>query len=204
MKTRTLALAAVAMFAVCAAATQYSKLSIITGAKERGVWQGVKAWIVAADLEDEWTACSYLSDDHPRFAEITNAVVQAGVMSADDLAYLMSRSTDTAIPDALIRRVYSNDCNSASGRSKWHGKKLSETVDTNTLTKVTVYEDGKTFTDKARIVRPIDAVQAANARLKAASMTNGVPARLAQARLRRVENASKTNVVSVVLAPEGN
>ena len=62
-----------------AEATQYSKLRIITLAKERGVWPAVKAVIQEADLSEEWAACQYITDDYPQFVAATNMLVGAGI-----------------------------------------------------------------------------------------------------------------------------
>ena len=57
--------------------TKYSKLSIITALKtvngsagDANAWISVKKAIEAADLMDEWNACTYLSTDNALFAAI--------------------------------------------------------------------------------------------------------------------------------------
>lgn len=98
----------------------------------------------------------------------------------------------------LMEAKYERDVSTASGRRAWHGKKLLEEIDTNTLTKVSYYEDGTTFTDQAKIV-----VSPYNANLPKPVITNGIPARLAAARLRRANAAKGTNtVVKAVTAGE--
>ena len=104
----------------------------------------------------------------------------------------------------LLNRKYHRDVQSADGRKAWHGKKVREIVDTNTLEKVTVYEDGMAFTDPAKIVTPADSIATYNAHLPPPVMTNGVPARLAAARLRQRENSSTTNVVNVTISGGGS
>lgn len=143
--------------ALCATeihATQYSKLSIITAAKERGKWDSLKGWITAAGIGDEWDACSYLSDDYPQYATVTNAVVASGVLTADDLAFILKNAVDTAIPDAALRRVYEQDMSNATGRVKWHGPVVRTVCDTNTLIRVRFHVDGWTFTDTFTIEKP--------------------------------------------------
>ena len=184
-------------------ATQYSKLSIITAAKECGRWPALKAWIAEAGYEDEWNAASFLSDDYPQFAAITNAVVLSGVASPSEVAAILSASVDTSIPDAYIRNLYERDMASKDGRTRWHGAKVREVVDTNTLTKVSYYEDGTSFTDAAKVVTPLDSAKAANAKLPPPVMTNGIPARLANARLRQRENSTTTNEVTVTVKAGG-
>jgi len=99
----------------------------------------------------------------------------------------------------LMEAKYNRDVSTASGRIAWHGKKVGEAVDTNTLTKVTYYEDGTTFTDAAKITKASDAtsVREANAKLPKPVMTNGIPARLAAARLRQRENETTVSNVTV-------
>ena len=95
----------------------------------------------------------------------------------------------------LLNRRYHRDVSTASGREAWHGKKIAESVDTNTLTKVTRYEDGTSFTDAARIVTPADSAQAYRAKLQKRTLTtNGVPAALAAARQRIGEPVSNVTV----------
>jgi len=186
-------------------ATQYSKLSVITCAKQRGCWASLKAFISNADLKDEWDCCQYLSDNYPQFASLTNAIVTSGAATPEDVAYILTNSVDVAVADAFLRRVYDTDMNSSIGRSKWHGRKLREVVDTNSMTKVSFYEDGSFFADKAKITTPIDSVRKSNAMLPRTSMTNGIPARLAAARIRRQkESEAGVSNVTVSVRAGGN
>lgn len=43
---------------------------------------------------------------------------------------------------AMLDRVYSNDCQTAEGRKRWHGKVTRTVIDTNALTKSQIHEDG--------------------------------------------------------------
>ena len=97
----------------------------------------------------------------------------------------------------LINRKYHRDCETALGRKAWHGKLKKEIVNTNDLTKTEVYEDGTTFSMPAKIVTPSQAV--ANANKNRLANTNGIPAKLAQARLLRAQEKATTNVVEKVL-----
>lgn len=126
-------------------ATQYSKLSIITASKAVGKWEPIKAWIAAAGFEDEWNACSYLSDEYPGYPVITNAIVQAGIVTSDELGRIIFASKDAAVPDAMLAYVVSNECNTASGRVKWHGKVVSNLFDTASLKQTQVFADGWTY-----------------------------------------------------------
>ena len=94
----------------------------------------------------------------------------------------------------LLNRKYHRDVSTAAGRLAWHGRKVSESVDTNSLTKVSRYEDGTTFTDAAKVMTPLDDAKAQLARLQKRTMTtNGVPAALAAAR-KRIGDAAVSNV----------
>lgn len=96
----------------------------------------------------------------------------------------------------LLNRKYHRDVSTASGRAAWHGKKVAESVDTNTLTKVTRYEDGTSFTDAARIITPAETAQAQLSKLpKRTLTTNGVPTALAAARQRVGATNVTVNVV---------
>lgn len=97
----------------------------------------------------------------------------------------------------LLNRKYHRDCESASGRKAWHGRLKKEIINTNDLTRTEVYEDGKTFTSKWKLVTPAMAVSNANKRVMVS--TNGIPAKLAAARLRRQQEKATTNIVTQVL-----
>jgi len=179
-------------------ATQYSKLSIITSAKRLGCWASIKAFISNADLKDEWDACQYLSDDNQQFAAATNALVTAGLCSAEDIAGVLSNSVDTAVFDTYLRRVYDNDMNTSTGRIRWHGKVVRTVVNTNALTKVTFYEDGTAITDEAKIVsKKVETP-------KTTMTTNGVPVRLAKARARMTADKSAISNVTVTVTSCSN
>ena len=97
----------------------------------------------------------------------------------------------------LLNRKYHRDCETASGRQAWHGRLKKQIINTNDLTRTEVYEDGKTFTQRWKIVTPAMAVSNANKRVMIS--TNGIPAKLAAARLRRQKEKATTNTVTQVL-----
>ena len=135
------------IFALCvsalvAGATQYSKLALITAAKQAGRWDALKAWIASAGLQDEFQNCVYLSDEYPQFAAITNAIVSSGAATSQEVAAILSASQDPAVADALLRRVYDKDMGSPNGRVKWHGAVTNTVFDTNALVKVQYHADG--------------------------------------------------------------
>lgn len=132
----------VCLAAILAEATQYSKLALITAAKQAGRWDALKAWIASAGLQDEFQNCAYLSDEYPQFAAITNAIVSSGAATSQEVAAILSASKDPAVADALLRRVYDKDMGSPEGRVKWHGAVTNTVFDTNALVKVQYHADG--------------------------------------------------------------
>ena len=195
MRKLTALALAVLCIALGAQATQYSKLAIITAAKQHGRWDALKAWIQQAGLYDEWLVCSYLSDEFPQYAQITNSIVSAGVATADELSAIIIASKDSALPDTLLNARYDRDMKSETGRTAWHGKMLKQIVDTNALTHVTVYEDG--YELKSRWTAPKSSAASYNARLPKPPMTNGIPVALAKARMRAYENKTAVSNVTV-------
>lgn len=97
----------------------------------------------------------------------------------------------------LLNRKYHRDCEGAGGRKSWHGRLTKEVVDEDAETKTEVYEDGTTFVYKFKKVTPQQAVKDYNNRLNV--KTNGVPASLARARLKRAKEIQTTNTVTEVL-----
>jgi hypothetical protein len=98
----------------------------------------------------------------------------------------------------LLNRKYHRDCESPNGRKAWHGRIAKEIINEDTETKTEVYEDGTQFSYKFRIVTPIEKVQERNENLKTV-ITNGIPASLAEARLRRQAEKGTTNIVNQIL-----
>jgi len=99
----------------------------------------------------------------------------------------------------LMNRKYHRDVETDAGRKAWHGKIVSTVVDTNALVKVTTYEDGTEFRDPFKVITPVASAQARAAQISV--HTNGMPARLAAARLRRAtEKAAVSNVTVIVNA----
>ena len=77
-----------------AARNRYSKLKIVVAAKAAGKWDALKAGIAAADLADEWNACQYIEDGDPSFVSATNAVVAAGIATAEEIAAFLKQAID--------------------------------------------------------------------------------------------------------------
>ena len=100
----------------------------------------------------------------------------------------------------LLNRKYHRetdpDSGTPSGRAAWHGRLVSTAINTNTLTKTTTYADGKVFVDHFQRATP------KTAHLPPPGMTNGVPARLAAARVRNAAPAVTNEVtVTITLTP---
>ena len=188
--------AALCAIAKTASAAHYSKLGIITAAKQLGRWPALKAWIAEAGYSDEWDAASFLSDDYPQFAAITNSICATGIASSEEVAAILSASIDTA-PDALLVALYDREIKTESGRVKWHGKRTAYHEDTNTLTVVTTYADGWQYSQPFTVVKP----QSLEARLAAAARqrANIMPPGLAATEAIRHETAATTNEVTVTV-----
>lgn len=99
----------------------------------------------------------------------------------------------------LMNRKYHRDVATEAGRVSWHGRLVSQEVDTDALVKVSTYADGTEFRDPWQ---KVTASSSAAAKAAALSVTtNGIPARLAAARLRRAtEKAAQSNVTVIVQA----
>lgn len=190
-----------------AGATQYSKLAIITAAKSAGKWDGLKSWIQQAGYYDEWLVASYLSDEYPQYPAITNAIVSAGVATADELAAILKASKDTAIPDVVLNGRYARDVASEGGRVSWHGKRVGCPVeDMERQVQIYTYEDGtkfeipftkaKALTVEARF--ELERKRKAEAEAKRLAQ---LPPGLQDVERQRQENASKTNEVTVNYGP---
>lgn len=100
----------------------------------------------------------------------------------------------------LLNRKYHREVERAEGRRVWHGRLVSEIVDTNLLQKVEVYEDGSRFTFPFEIMDTPTAISNRNAQMRM-TMKHGVPKALAAARQRRAKEKTTTNIVNVVAGP---
>ena len=100
----------------------------------------------------------------------------------------------------LLNRKYHREVERAEGRRAWHGRLVSEIVNTNSMEKVEVYEDGSRFTFPFVLKDTPAAISNRNAQMKV-TMARGVPKALAEARARRQEEKATTNIVNVVAGP---
>lgn len=137
----------------------------------------------------------------------TNETVSVDAIISEVVTVIEDEGWTAAdVADAIrsLRGLYLRENATKEGRARWHGKVVTTSVDTNTLIRTTVHEDGEVFEDAAKIVTPAQAAQAQLARLPPPVMTNGIPARLANARLRQRENSTLTNEVTVTLKAGGS
>ena len=204
---KTICIMLAVLFAGVATATQYSKLKIITAAKELQRWDGLKAWIQQSGYYDEWLVCQYLSDEHPAVPVLTNALVSSGILTAQELGTILNKSKDTSIPDAVLIGKYTRDVKSERGRVAWHGKRTDWKEDVNTLTVTEIYEDGTKFISSFEIVKPQStesrlALQAKKDKEAQEKRLAQLPPGLQEVERRRQVNASMTNEVNVTFGPQ--
>ena len=135
----------------------------------------------------------------------------AELASTDNYALLQSNSIldaakKLALQKQLAEAALEDALATEEGRLKWHGAYVSETVDLASQTATFTHADGTTYSVKFAAPNLAASVAAANKRLPAAPMTNGIPAKLVAARLRRYEEKLVgTNVVtSVETATKGD
>lgn len=100
----------------------------------------------------------------------------------------------------LLNRKYHRDVRRPDGRRAWHGDLVRQIIDTNNMQKIEVYADGSQFTFPFVDRDSPSAISNRNEQMKR-TMSKGVPAALAAARLRRAEEKATTNVVNVVVQP---
>lgn len=162
--------AALTSVALASAATHYSKLAIVTTAKQAGKWEAVKSWIESAGLTDEWQAATYFSDDYPLFVQATNQVVASGVATQAEVDAFLAAARDNS-PDALIANAYAAEMHTMAGRAKWHGGEPTYTYATNMEERVVycieTYPDGYVHSVRGRAAVLTPEEQAVRAAAKA-------------------------------------
>ena len=77
--------------------TRYSKLKLIVAAKAAGKWAAFKAFIAQAGYEDEWAACQFLSSDYAQFAAAKEAIIAAGIATAEEVEAILAASVDEEV-----------------------------------------------------------------------------------------------------------
>ena len=127
--------------------------------------------------------------------------------SADNYALLTSTSLldatkKLALQKQLAEAALEDALATEEGRLKWHGAYVGQTVDLASQTATFTHADGTTYTVAFAAPNLSASVAAANKRLPAAPMTNGIPAKLVAARLRRWQEKvdSPSNVTVRVTA----
>ena len=160
-------------------------------------WAEQIAWVeLARRSESSQSECIDLSGTTFELADTDKVVFTT--LKSDGSTNVWTQA-DLVAALGLINRKYHRDCETAAGRKAWHGKLKREIVNTNDLTKTEVYEDGTSFSLPAKIITPSKAVASANKNRLA--NTNGIPAKLAQARLLRAQEKATTNIVEKIITP---
>lgn len=120
---------------------------------------------------------------------VTNATTAAAALSDETLKQ-------------LVAQLYANDMKTVEGRARWHGAKVSDTLDVSNAVRITRFKDGTEFRDPAAVKSDAKTrLEASKKRLKYTVTTNGVPKALAEARKRRaVEVNAESNVTITVKA----
>lgn len=193
-----------AIFAtVCAVAlaTQYSRLTLKASAQKYGKWDALVTWMKAANVYDDFLIANNLSDEHPQFNAVTNALVQAGVATPSEIEKILAESVDTAVPDIALINKYNRDMQSASGRKAWHGSYVI--IDTNAFERVYIYEDGYRYTEKwkrpeSEMERRIREAKAMVAAAERSAKNKPAPVRSVIVKRAQIEAMAMTNGVKKV------
>lgn len=95
---------------------------------------------------------------------------------------------------------YDHDMRSTSGRREWHGTLLRQEVYTNELCAVEVYTnkiDGSIWRYKYPFKPKMTTAEANRKRLKSPPKVNGIPKKLAEARLKRYQELNTKSNITV-------
>ena len=76
---------------------RYSKLKLIVASKAAGKWEAFKAFIASAGYEDEWQACQFLSSGYEQFEQAKQAVIAAGIATAEEVEAILAVSVDEEV-----------------------------------------------------------------------------------------------------------
>ena len=76
---------------------RYSKLKLIVAAKTAGKWAAFKAFIAQAGYEDEWAACQFLASNYPQFNAAKEAIIAAGIATAEEVEAILAASVDEEV-----------------------------------------------------------------------------------------------------------
>ena len=128
----------------------------------------------------------------------TNETVDVDAIISETVKVIQDEGwTATDVADAIrsLRGLYVRDNATADGRRRWHGRIVTTSVDTNTLMRTTIHEDGEVFVDGPTVITAAQQAQKQLAQLPKRTMTtNGVPVALAAARQRIGEPVSNVTV----------
>jgi len=150
----------------------------------------------------------------PAFSAVT-ADYEENEKSSDLITPEVSAAAEMMFGDKMAEQIlhavrlqmvkYDRDMMSRAGREAWHGKLICQEIHTNELCKILVYSnetDGVIW--RYRMPFKPTTVAESNAKLTLTVMTNGVPARLAKARVRRTAEKSATSNVTVTVTSCSN
>lgn len=76
---------------------RYSKLKLIVASKAAGKWEAFKAFIASAGYEDEWQACQFLSSGYAQFEQAKEAIIEAGISTAEEIEAILAASVDEEV-----------------------------------------------------------------------------------------------------------
>lgn len=76
---------------------RYSKLKLIVASKAAGKWEAFKAFIASAGYEDEWQACQFLSSGYAQFEQAKEAIIAAGIATAEEIDAILAASVDEEV-----------------------------------------------------------------------------------------------------------
>ena len=76
---------------------RYSKLKLIVASKSAGKWEAFKAFIAKAGYEDEWNAAQFLSSGYAQFNAAKEAVIAAGIATAEEIDAILAASVDEEV-----------------------------------------------------------------------------------------------------------
>ncbi len=149
MKKTIALLLIAASLAANAAPARYSKLGIVTAARQMGRLEAMNQFIQQAGYWDEWLACQVFSDDYAGFSTITNAVVASGLATGAEIAGILESArivNDSARIEALIAVVEGDK----GLRERFHGGRIGQYILTNEVgrtIRVDLYMDGECWTN---------------------------------------------------------
>lgn len=76
---------------------RYSKLKLIVASKASGKWEAFKSFISSAGYEDEWQACQFLSSGYKQFEQAKDAIIAAGIATAEEIEAILAASVDEEV-----------------------------------------------------------------------------------------------------------